>query len=49
LRRLFILFAFLPLLHFVQSGYWESNPDYKTPSLAYYHYTIARFGHIARI
>ena len=34
--------AFLPLLHFVLSGYRESNPDYKTPSLAYYHYTIAR-------
>lgn len=25
------------------SGYRESNPNYKTPSLAYYHYTIPRF------
>src|SRR3989338_3699396 len=24
------------------SGCWESNPDYKTPSLAYYHYTTPR-------
>ena len=24
------------------SGHWESNPNYKTPSLAYYHYTMAR-------
>ena len=24
------------------SGHWESDPDYKTPSLAYYHYTMAR-------
>ena len=27
---------------FVQSGCRESDPDYKTPSLAYYHYTTAR-------
>ncbi len=25
------------------SGRGESNPDNKTPSLAYYHYTTARF------
>ena len=30
-------------IHGDYSGYRESNPDYKTPSLAYYHYTTARF------
>ena len=25
------------------SGHWESNPVCKTPSLAYYQYTIARY------
>ena len=24
------------------SGCWESNPDYKTPSLVHYHNTTAR-------
>ena len=28
---------------FVLSGRGESNSRYKTPSLAYYHYTTARF------